>query len=212
MNISVALSSGKFVRAQVVSRTEIEDGITICAIRSISGTGAFSAIHEQTGATVCRGKWAREALSKARDLILHRKEVFLASVANLPPAPAPDGLMAVGAAPKVSRVAKAVMKLDVADAIIAMAEKVGDPLCDDAKGGILRALSSTNGKLKAKAPTGPWAKAAWLGIQPNPFKISVGACLMLPQPQRALLERLSAIRFPSALDADREALERMGAW
>ena len=87
MNIAILLSSGKFVPAKVVSRTEIEDGITICAIRSITGTGAFSAIHEQTGATVCRGDRARGVISKARDLILHRKSAFLASVANLDPAP-----------------------------------------------------------------------------------------------------------------------------
>lgn len=87
MNIAILLSSGKFVPAQVVSRAEIEEGITICAIRSITGTGAFSAIHEQTGATVCRGDRARGVISKARDLILHRKSAFLASVANLDPAP-----------------------------------------------------------------------------------------------------------------------------
>jgi hypothetical protein len=90
MNTAVSLSSGRFIRAKVISRAEIEDGITVCAIRTVYGTGAFSAIHEQTGATVCRGDRAREVISKARDLILHRKSAFLASIANLPPAPPAD--------------------------------------------------------------------------------------------------------------------------
>jgi hypothetical protein len=90
MNIAISLSSGRFIRARVISRAEIEDGITVCAIRSVYGTGAFSAIHEQTGATVCQGDRAKGVISKARDLILHRKGAFLASVANMPPAPPVD--------------------------------------------------------------------------------------------------------------------------
>lgn len=212
MNIAVSLTNGKFVSARVISRLEIEDGISVCAIRSVSANAPFSAIHEQTGATICKGARARDVISKARDLIAHRREAFLASVANLPPAPAADH-PSVLSSPSP---AKKVNVENVANAIITATENwstgSGKPLTDDEKGGILRALSTATGRLKASPPRDPWGRAAWLGIQPNPFKVGVGACLLLPEGPRALLERLSAIPFPASLDKDRDALERMGAW
>jgi len=83
-------------------------------------------------------------------------------------------------------------------------------LSDRERKAVRDALSSRSGRLKASAPVESWAKAAWNGLQPNPWKIQIGAMMFLPDEERSLLNRLSKHTWPVALDKDIEALSRMG--
>ena len=83
-------------------------------------------------------------------------------------------------------------------------------LSDRERKAVRDALSSRSGKLKANAPVESWAKAAWNGLQPNPWKIQIGALMLLPKEERSLCNRLSEHAWPVALDKDIEALTRMG--
>ena len=56
------------------------------------------------------------------------------------------------------------------------------------------------------------AAAVWLGLQPNPFKVSVGKVLFLDKENQELALRLGKIKWPSWLDSDRAALESFGVW
>lgn len=74
------------------------------------------------------------------------------------------------------------------------------------------------GRLIAKCPPvfGPKADtegaAVWLGLQPNPYKVSVGKVLFLPRELQETCTRLAAIKWPSWLDSDRANLESFGVW
>jgi len=83
-------------------------------------------------------------------------------------------------------------------------------LSDRERKAVRDALSSRSGRLKANAPVESWAKAAWNGLQPNPWKTQVGALMFLPDEERSLWSRLSTHTWPVALDKDIEALSRMG--
>ena len=92
------------------------------------------------------------------------------------------------------------------------------PLTEEETKAIARAIARSGknkGRLKSRAPSRwdpPLATAAWLAIQPNPFKTGVGAILMIADEHRPFWERLSAVPWPSVLDADRAALEGLGVW
>jgi len=95
------------------------------------------------------------------------------------------------------------------DAIIDAVNQVV-PLNERERKAVRDALSSRSGRLKANAPVESWAKAAWNGLQPNPWKTQVGALMFLPDEERSLWNRLSKHTWPVALDKDIEALTRMG--
>lgn len=83
-------------------------------------------------------------------------------------------------------------------------------LSDRERKAVRDALSSRSGRLKASAPVESWAKAAWNGLQPNPWKTQVGALMFLPDEERSLWNRLSKHTWPVALDKDIETLKRLG--
>jgi len=56
------------------------------------------------------------------------------------------------------------------------------------------------------------AAAVWLGIQPNPFKVSVGKVLFLDKENQELCCRLGKIKWPAWLDADKASLVGLGVW
>lgn len=56
------------------------------------------------------------------------------------------------------------------------------------------------------------AAAVWLGIQPNPFKVSVYKVLSLSGANRDLTLRLSKKMFPAWLDSDKAKLIDLGVW
>ena len=95
------------------------------------------------------------------------------------------------------------------DAIIDAVSQVVT-LNDRERKAVRDALSSRSGRLKASAPVESWAKAAWNGLQPNPWKLQVASVMFLPDGPRAFHDRLSEFKWPVALDKDIEALSRMG--
>ena len=104
---------------------------------------------------------------------------------------------------------------DIVEAIAARVEW----LTADHKAAMIRALASSGkrkGYLKAKAPSrtdDPMGYAAWNGLQPNPYKISLYAAVIPPTKEAGdFLFRLNKLNFPAWLDYDRHALEIMGAW
>jgi len=84
---------------------------------------------------------------------------------------------------------------------------------------IKRAISSkgkNKNRLLKKCPSvlkDPMAFAAWQGIQPNAYKLSIAGQIML-QDQKAIVLRnkLVKIAFPSYLDIDKDNLTKLGAW
>lgn len=85
----------------------------------------------------------------------------------------------------------------------------------DAPGSWVRAiesaLSSRTGRLKAKAPADDLGKAAWNGLQPNPWKVQFGACFLRGEAAE-ILSHLSRFKWPVWLDSDAKALHDLGVW
>ena len=73
------------------------------------------------------------------------------------------------------------------------------------------ALSKKTGRLKAKAPADDLVKAAWNGLQPNPFKIQLSACFLRGD-AKELVHKLAAKSWPVWLDSDAKALVDLGVW
>lgn len=72
--------------------------------------------------------------------------------------------------------------------------------------------------LKRKAPSpsaDPWAYCAWVGIQPNKYKVM--ACtgsmmLYMTDEQRQWALDLGKVKWPDSLDQDKAALVAIGVW
>lgn len=72
------------------------------------------------------------------------------------------------------------------------------------KGYLLRTLpNSTKGEL---------CRAAWLGLQPNAFKVNPYSVMSLTAGPRILYDKLSKFKFPAELDWDRSQLTKMEVW
>ena len=83
--------------------------------------------------------------------------------------------------------------------------------------GIKKAFSSRGpykGYLKKSCPKrdDTLARAVWLAIQPNVYKISIGSVFMLPNNERNTFDKLNEISFPYVLDKDMKNLKDMGVW
>lgn len=103
---------------------------------------------------------------------------------------------------------EAVSVANIADAIAdAIADRAGVPVEY-----VRAALNRRSGRLLSRRPADPCASAAWLAIQPNPFKVSVGACLFLRGEARSVFDKLSKFTWPVWLDADASALVELGVW
>ena len=78
------------------------------------------------------------------------------------------------------------------------------------------------GRLLRNAPKDRLARAAWYGAQSvcNPYKLSIGALLFMPDDERAIYREVEKIfddlkamgARPELLDKDRRILEGLGAW
>ena len=58
----------------------------------------------------------------------------------------------------------------------------------------------------------PLSAAAWLAMQPNGFKISIGAIMFLTDEQKELYSKLDKFKYPAWLDKDKETLSNLGVW
>jgi hypothetical protein len=70
------------------------------------------------------------------------------------------------------------------------------------------------GQLKRRMPSGACglSQAAWLGVQPNPWKVSFSALVFLRGDEKALYEKLARFNWPGWLDQDRAELVSLGVW
>lgn len=132
-------------------------------------------------------------------------------LATTPKAPPVDGL------PEwIAQIPEKTTRPDL-DHIVSLVDRVV-PLDDNEKVAVKRALSSRSGRLKAKAPSAfgdedeQLAAAAWQGLQPNGYKIGIISVISLRGPAAELYAKLSKVRWPSAFDKDRAALEKAGVW
>jgi hypothetical protein len=104
---------------------------------------------------------------------------------------------------------KAPAKHDVAAVAAAIARHVARPEWDHH---IRKALSSRTGRLLAKSPADDIGKAVWNGLQPNPWKVQIGACCFLRGEAAEILAHLASYSWPAWLDADAKALQDLGVW
>jgi len=105
----------------------------------------------------------------------------------------------------------------ITETIIDVLIKNGVELSDDDKLGIIKAFSERGkyaGYLKKNLPKrdNTLSRGAWLGLQPNVYKISVGAVLMLDDANRVLHDKLVNFDMPYWLDKDMRNLKEMGVW
>ena len=82
-------------------------------------------------------------------------------------------------------------------------------------------MGPNKGRLLKKSPgySNPDAAAAWqaLTLEANPYKVSIGAVMMMAPEQREIFEAVRRIVTENhidvrALDRDRVALESLGVW
>ena len=210
MKITTAVITGPGRYSSVQATAHNIDGITVAIHPSLSGAG-FAATDPRTGyAYVSKAKSKRAALDVVRGLVERYGVDGVDAVVSKYPAAPPVGELVEWVTPTKST------KPDL-DAIVAAIAGVVE-LTDAERAAVRAALSSTSGRLRAKSPSafgGPdeqLAAAAWQGLQPNGYKIGVVTVWSLRGPALELYTKLSAKRWPSALDADRAKLEAYGVW
>lgn len=82
----------------------------------------------------------------------------------------------------------------------------------------LRSCFTTRGarkdnQLVASAPRDPLAKCVWHYIQPNPWKVSIGAVLLSRTEHQDFAKFCDdTIKLRPSVDRDAAALERLGVW
>lgn len=172
-----------------------------------------------TGLRVLGGKSCTTrpaALAAAKERILkHGVAAYKRAVENNPAAPDPKTVEPMEVKPPPP----AVRMIDVKALAHKIARVVPGGLEEKEVEAVGRALSRLNGKLKSKCPSAysdPMAAAAWQGLQPNTFKVTMGKTFVIrnledPAP-RILFDKLFAINWPTVLDKDAEALKEMGVW
>jgi hypothetical protein len=211
MKTTIAVNLGhKFVaiEAEIIEVL----GFTIGIHKTVNSNG-WTGTHTGTGIAFCsRRKNRLDCIERVTDLITRRGvDKVREQIQKLAPTPAPavETLEA-----HVVKVKAPAAKADIPAIVAAINNTV--PLSDREKAAVVTALNSRTGQLKAKSPSAfdgdGLACAAWQGLQPNAFKVSVGACLFLHGESRDLFERLSKVRWPAALDKDKAALVALGAW
>ena len=94
-------------------------------------------------------------------------------------------------------------------------------LSPDERDAVARAIASRGkhaGRLLARCPADwgprrdPLAAAAWLGLQPNPWRIFVGRVILQTEEQTLLFSKLAGRPWPVQLDRDAAALSAAGVW
>lgn len=190
------------------------EGITLGLHRAITGTG-WTITDPRSGYALGRGPTRDGAIAHAAGRIKgNGTEAVLALMAKTPAAPPVDKLKP--AKPKGGTVKN---KGGIDPDRVALNVACIAALDDTEKAAVVRALASTGkhrGQLLSKPPgrdADPLAYAAWQGLQPNPWKISMLARFLPPSPEAAaLLDKLSKHHWPVWLDRDAKALASMGVF
>ncbi len=209
--IAVNLGHNGFVaiEAEVTSILGIEVGIH----KTINKPKGWSVTELSTGIALAKSDTSRVAVIALANVRIAKATVesVKAKLAALPLAPAVETLEIYTVPVKVK-----VEKVDLDSIVAAVHNAVS--LTEAERAGVILALNSRTGQLKAKSPSAfgtpveKLACAAWQAIQPNAFKVSVGTCLFLRGEARDLFDRLSKVRWPDCFDKDKQALKTQGAW
>jgi hypothetical protein len=179
-------------------------GIPLGVHRIVGKTSGWAVTHVPTGLRVAAGGTRKIAAARAETQLNWMGAAEFARVsAGSPKAPPADTLK-----PAASPVRVKAPKPDLERILDAIATDVGT-LDDTERQACRAALSSTTGRLKAKAPSEPMAKAAWNGLQPNAWKVQF-SCVWLDGAAKALLLKLSEHAWPAILDRDLHTLRLMG--
>jgi hypothetical protein len=179
-------------------------GIPLGVHRVIGKSSGWSVTHLGTGCRVATAGTRKAAISAAETRLNNLGPGEFTRVAALSPR-APSA----GTLPLAAHTARTnAPKPDLDRILDAIATVVGS-LDESERAACRSALSSTTGRLKAKAPADPMGKAAWNGLQPNAWKVQYG-CMWLDGAAKALLFKLSEQAWPAILDKDLHALRQMG--
>ena len=209
MKTTIAINIGhKFaaIKAEQISILGIPAGVH----RRINKTG-WAVTHIGTGLVLAKGVSRLEAIASANVRVAHvGVDNVKDQIAKAEPAPAVDTLEAYVAPAKIENTVDR-------DAIISAIATRGqiDPAI---VARIICSKGKNKGRLIATCPPifGPKADkeaaAVWLGIQPNPFKVSVGKVLFLSFDLQELTLQLGKIEWPAWLDADKASLVALGVW
>jgi hypothetical protein len=182
-----------------VHKTLNKSGWTVTEI-STGFALAKSSVSRVEAVALANVRIATATPDKVRDLL-----------AKQPKAPAVETLEA-----HVVKVKPKTTLSDIASILDAIHNTV--PLSDRERTAVFQALNSRTGQLKAKSPSAfgtpeeRLACAAWQGLQPNAFKVSIYSAIYLKGEARDLFDRLVKIKWPAALDKDKAALVALGAW
>lgn len=183
------------------------------ALHTRPGHNTWNITDPRSGFALTTNKPTREA---ARfDVVIKigtaGRDKVLSLIGAAPAAPAVETLQSYEAPVKPTA-----PTINVAAICETLAEKSGVDIA------IIRRVISSKGKnagrLLAACPPvfgpkkDPAAAAVWLGLQPNPFKVSVGKVLFLDKENQELTLRLGKIKWPAWLDADKAALVSFGVW
>jgi len=169
--------------------------------KSLPGSAStWSATHVRSGLRITRGDTRKSLVEEMTTREFTDSQLAIVAAAadapemeeTTPPAPQKETRKSVDLDPIIDAVNQVVT------------------LSDRERKAVRDALSSRSGRLKASAPVESWAKAAWNGLQPNPWKFQVASVMFLPDGPRAFHDRLSEFKWPVALDKDIESLTRMG--
>ena len=179
-------------------------GFTIGVHRSVKGSGwAATFVGKAIAAAVISGGTKQAVLDLATSRIERAgASVVQAKLDALPDAEPLEGL------PRWEAPVKVTVETANIDGIVKI---IGDrvDLNDGERLAVRNALNSRTGRLKAKAPSDDWSKAAWNGLQPNAWKIQFSACFLRGEPAD-LLAKLSKHSWPVALDKDLSTLRALG--
>jgi hypothetical protein len=198
----IAINLGhKFVAIEA----EILDFLGIqCGVHKTPGKSGWTVTELSTGIALSKSSISR---SEVVNLTLNRLEtaglnLVHSQLAKLPKAPAAETLEAYVEPPK-----ETVIPADIDGIVRLIAQRA--ELNQQETDAVRHALNSRTGRLKAKAPSDDWGKAAWNGLQPNAWKVQFSACWLRGEPAD-LLSKLAKFTWPVALDKDLSTLRALG--
>jgi hypothetical protein len=208
MKIAINLGS-KFVAIEAEA-VDIH-GIPCAVHKGINKPGWSVSSVERGVALISKATSKALAIESARGAVGFRKQDVVLGLAKYPKVPDVATLEDYVKPAKPSA-----PTINVAAIITAIAQRGG--IAEDLVARVICKQGKNRGRLISKCPPvfgpkkDPQAAAVWLGIQPNPFKVSPGKVLFLDNASQELCLRLGQIKWPGWLDADRAALESFGVW
>ena len=177
----------------------------------------WSVIEKTTGLVMSRGPTQPAAIGKCATLIASvGDEGVRKLIDDNPVVPPPDGLEMFQALVRPPASRKDSATIDPATVVnkiaaIANLTQAGRKAVQT----VICTKGEHRGRLLAKPPCrfdNEMGYAAWMGLQPNHFKHSVGGILCLTVKAKEFMANLMKRDWPLWLDRDSDALNKMGVW